>query len=61
MITCIFNLKYYHIKLILMLILCNYDACYHGFMNFLHWHAILVKSTFFHYLGLVCVLLMFDL
>ena len=30
----IFNLKYYHIKLILMLILCNYDACYHSFMKF---------------------------
>ena len=22
-----------------MLILFNYDACYHNFMNFLHWHA----------------------
>ena len=25
-----------------MLILCNYDACYHSFMNFLHWYAILL-------------------
>ena len=33
-ITCIFNLNYYHIKLILMLILCNSDACYHSFMKF---------------------------
>ena len=36
-----------------MLILCNYDACYHSFMNFLHWHAILLNSTFFHYLRLI--------
>ena len=50
---CIFNLKYYHIKLILMLILCNYDACYHSFMNFLHWHALLLKSTFLYYLVLI--------
>ena len=34
LITCIFNLNYYHIKLILMLILCNYDACCHSFMKF---------------------------
>ena len=53
MIICIFNLKYYHMKLILMFILCNYDACYHSFMNFLHWHAILLKITFLHYLGLI--------
>ena len=52
-ITYIFNLKYYHIKLILMLILCNYDACYRSFMNSLHWHVILLKSTFWHYLGLI--------
>ena len=36
-----------------MLILCNYDACYHSFMNFLHWHAILLNSIFLHYLGLI--------
>ena len=53
LITCIFNLKYYHIKLILMLILGNYDACSHSFMNFLHWHAILLKFTFLHYSGLI--------
>ena len=47
MITCIFNLRYYHIKLTLILILCNYDTCYHGYMNFLHWHAILLNFTFF--------------
>ena len=29
-----------------MLILCNYDAGYHIFMNFLHWRAILLKSIF---------------
>ena len=52
-ITCIFNLKYYHIKLILMLILCNYDACYHTFINFFHCCDILLKSTFLHYLGLI--------
>ena len=22
-----------------MLILCNYDACHHSFMNFLHWYT----------------------
>ena len=49
----IFNLKYYHIKPILSIILCNYDACYHSFMIFLHWHAILLKSIFLHYLGLI--------
>ena len=52
-ITCIFNLKSYRIKLILKLILCNYDASYHSFMNFLHWHAILLKSMFLYYLGLI--------
>ena len=36
-----------------MLILCNYDACYDSLMNFLHWHAILLKSTFLYYLGLI--------
>ena len=34
LITCIFNLKHYQIQLILMLTLCNYDACYHSFMKF---------------------------
>ena len=47
LIKSIFNLKYYHIKLILMLIVCNYDACYHSFINFPHWHAILLKFIFF--------------
>ena len=37
----------------IMLILSNYDASYHSFMNFLHWHDILLKSTFLHYLGLI--------
>ena len=36
-----------------MLILCNYDASYHSFMDFLHWYAILLKSIFMHYLGLI--------
>ena len=36
-----------------MLILCNYDACVYSCMKFLHWHAILLKSTFLHYLGLI--------
>ena len=31
-----------------MLVLCNYDACYHSFHNFLYWHAILLKSTFLY-------------
>ena len=53
MITCIFNLNSYLISLIFMLILYNYDACYHSFMNFLHWYAILLKSIFMHYLGLI--------
>ena len=26
-----------------MLILCNYDACYHSLMNFLHWYVIFTK------------------
>ena len=39
-----------------MLILCNYNACYHSFMNFLYWYAILLKFIFMYYLGL-----MFDL
>ena len=36
-----------------MLILGNYDACYHSFMNFLHWYAILLKFIFIQYLGLI--------
>ena len=36
-----------------MLILCNFDAFYHSFMKFLHWHVILLKSTFLHYLRLI--------
>ena len=42
-----------NISLIFMIILCNYHACYHSFMNFLHWFAILLKSIFLHYLGLI--------
>ena len=53
LITCIFNLNSYLIQLIFMLILCNYDACYLSFMNFLNWYAILLKSMFMHYLGLI--------
>ena len=30
-----------------MLILCNYDACYHSFINFLYWYVILLKSICF--------------
>ena len=36
-----------------MLILCDYDACYHSFMNFLYWQAILLKFIFMHKLGLI--------
>ena len=36
-ITCIFDLNSYLFQLIFMLILYNYNACYHSFMNFLHW------------------------
>ena len=36
LITCIYNLNSYLILLIFKLILCNYDACYLNFMNFLH-------------------------
>ena len=53
LITCIFKFHYYHIKSILSIILCNYDACYHSFVNFLHQHFILIKSIFLHYLGLI--------
>ena len=34
LITCISNPYFRHNKLILMLNLCNYDACYHSFMTF---------------------------
>ena len=44
-----------------MLILSNYDAIYHSFINFLHWYDILLKSIFLHYLWLIMCLLMFDL
>ena len=53
LITCIYNLNYYLISLIFMLILCNYDACNLNFMNFLHWYAILLKLIFMPYLGLL--------
>ena len=53
LITCIYNFNSYLISLIVMLILGNYDSCYHSFMNFLHWYAILLKSIFLHYLGLI--------
>ena len=53
LITCIYNLNSYLISLIFMLILCNYDACYLNFMNFLHWYAILLKFIFMHKLGLI--------
>ena len=33
-ITCIFNLNSYLILLIFILILCDYDACYHIFYEF---------------------------
>ena len=36
-----------------MLIICNFDAFYHTFMNFVYWYVILLKSTFLHYLGLL--------
>ena len=53
LITCIYHFNSYLIQPIFMLILYNYDACYHSFMNFLHWYAILLKSIFMHYLGLI--------
>ena len=53
LITCIYNLNSYLISLIFMLILCNYDACYLNFMNFLHGYAILLKFIFMHKLGLI--------
>ena len=34
LITCIYNVSSYLISLILMLILCNYDACYLNFYEF---------------------------
>ena len=34
MITCIYNLNSYPNKLIFILILCEYDACYHTFSEF---------------------------
>ena len=50
LITCIFHLKYYHIKLILMPILCNYDACCHCFLKFsplaCHFITIYIFSLF---------------
>ena len=51
--TCIYNLNSYYISLIFMLILCNYDACYLNFMNFLHWNAIILKFIFMHKLGII--------
>ena len=53
MITCIYNLNYYLISLIFMLILCNYDACYLNFMNFLHWYATTLKFIFMYKLGII--------
>ena len=53
LITCIYNLISYLISLIFMLILCNYDACYLDFKNFLHWNAILLKFIFMHKLGII--------
>ena len=53
MIACIYNLNSYLISLIFMLILCNYDACYLNFMNFLHWNVILLKFIFMHTLGII--------
>ena len=41
------------LMLIIMLILCTYDACYRSFMNFLHLYAILLKFIFVHNLGLI--------
>ena len=34
LITCIYNLNSYLILLIFMLILCEYNACYHSFYEF---------------------------
>ena len=36
-----------------MYILYDYDAFYHSFYEFFHWYAILLKSIFLHYLGLI--------
>ena len=55
-ITCNYNLNSYLISLIFMLILCNNDACYLNFMNFLHWYAIILKFIFMHKLGLIMCL-----
>ena len=57
LITCIDNLNSYLISLIFMLILCNYDACYLNFMNFLHWYAITLKFIFMHKLGIIICLI----
>ena len=57
LITCIYNLNSYLISLTFMLILCNYDACYHNFMNFLHWYAITLKFIFMHKLGIIICLI----
>ena len=56
-ITWIYNLNSYLISLIFMLILCNYDACYRNFMNFLHWNTILLKFIFMHKLGIIICLM----
>ena len=56
-ITCIYNLNSYLISLLFMLILCNYDACYLNFMNFLHCNAILLKFIFMHKLGIIICLI----
>ena len=53
LITCIYNLNSYLISVIFMLILCNYDACYLNFMNFLHWYGILLNFIFMPNLGLI--------
>ena len=57
LITCIYNLNSYLISLIFMLILCNYDACYLNFMNFLQWNGILLKFIFMHKLGIIICLI----
>ena len=57
LITCIYNLNSYLISLIFKLILCNYDACYLNFMNFLHWYVISLKSIFMHKLGIILCLI----
>ena len=43
----------YTIRIIFMVILGDYDACYHSLMNFLHCYAISLKSIFMHNLGLI--------